>query len=229
MSEFYVAVLETNSEGEVFATIPDLPGVNSAAATKTEALSLAIEFANDYVRDLAGEGHPVPKARDLDEIEHDPEVKEIGRALIPVEVPGKSVKISISIDEAQLARVDRAAEKIGMTRSGYFAVAAEEKIRQSRGSGSGEMTGVYGGVPVSPMHGGEMAMAEKIDATFYVPGGMVPISAVVEGKTQKSAHITPKGGGAWQLVWIGRGGTVVQEPPPDGRKRRRGRSEHKGN
>ena len=108
MSEFYVAILEANSEGEFFATVPDLPGVNTAAATKKEALSLAIEFANDYVRDLVEDGHKVPPARDMDEIEHDPEVPEVDRALIPVEVPGKSVKISVSIDEALLVRADRA-------------------------------------------------------------------------------------------------------------------------
>ena len=73
MSEFYVAVLETNNEGEFFATVPDLPGVNTAAATKIEALSLAIEFANDYVRDLVEDGHKVPPARDIAEVEHDPD------------------------------------------------------------------------------------------------------------------------------------------------------------
>ena len=130
MSEFYVAVLETNSEGEFFATVPDLPGVNTAAATKKEALSLAIEFANDYVRDLVEDGHKVPPARDSDESEHDAEVHEAGRAMIPVEVPGKSVKISVSIDEALLIRADRAAAKVGLTRSGFFAAAVENKIRE---------------------------------------------------------------------------------------------------
>lgn len=131
MSEFYVAVLARNSEGEIFATIPDLPGVNSAAATEREALSLAVEFANDYVRDLIAEGHDVPTARALLAIPIEAEDEEIGRALIPVEVPGKSVKISISIDEALLTRIDRAAERTGLTRSGFIAAATEDRIRTS--------------------------------------------------------------------------------------------------
>ncbi|MBV8191915.1 MAG: type II toxin-antitoxin system HicB family antitoxin [Alphaproteobacteria bacterium] len=85
MAQFYVAVLETNSAGEIFVFVPDLPGVTAAAATEQEALNLAIEFANDYVRDLARDGHPVPEPRRMTEIERDPEVQEIGRALIPVE------------------------------------------------------------------------------------------------------------------------------------------------
>jgi predicted RNase H-like HicB family nuclease len=94
MSQFYVAVLETNSEGEVFVFVPDLPGVTAAAATEQEALNLAIEFANDYVRDLADEGHPVPEPRRMTEIERDPDVRELGRALIPVEIPGTATSIS---------------------------------------------------------------------------------------------------------------------------------------
>jgi predicted RNase H-like HicB family nuclease len=131
MSVFYVAVLARNSEGEIFATVPDLPGVNSAAATRAEALAFAIEFANDYVHDLIGEGHEVPAARDMDDIPIEEEDEEIGRALIPVELPGKSVKVSISIDEALLVRIDRAAERTGLTRSGFIAAAAEDRIRSS--------------------------------------------------------------------------------------------------
>jgi predicted RNase H-like HicB family nuclease len=127
MSDFYVAAIETNSEGEFFVTVPDLPGVNAAAANRLAALELAVEFANDYVRNLVEEGHAVPPARDLAEIEPDPEVREVGRALIPV----RSLKISLSIDQALLTRADRAAAWVGLTRTGFFAAAVEEKIRES--------------------------------------------------------------------------------------------------
>ena len=130
MSVFYVAILEANSEGKVFATVPDLPGVNAAANTRAEALALAIEFANDYVRDLVDDGHAVPEPRAIDAIEVDPEAPELARALLPVEVPGKSVKISMSIDEALLNRADRAAQQAGMSRSGFFADAVQQKIAQ---------------------------------------------------------------------------------------------------
>jgi len=128
MSEYYVAVLARNSEGEVFATVPDLPGANSAAATAGEALKLVSEFANDYVRDLVEDGHDVPKARAIEDIPVDPEDHEIGRAMIPVELPGKSIKISISIDQALLERADRAAAAEGTTRSGYIAEAVAARL-----------------------------------------------------------------------------------------------------
>jgi predicted RNase H-like HicB family nuclease len=136
MSEFYVAILERNKEGEIFASLPDLPGVIAAGATAGEALAFAVEFANDYVRDLVENGHAVPAARSLDAIEADPEFIELARVLIPVEVPGKNVKISLSVDEALLRRIDRAAERVGMTRSGFFATAAYDKIREAIGPAS---------------------------------------------------------------------------------------------
>jgi predicted RNase H-like HicB family nuclease len=128
MPDFYVAILERNSLGEIFATVPDLPAVNAAAATEHEALTLAVDFANDYVRDLIADGHRVPPARDIDSIERDLEAPELGRALIPVDVPGQTIKISLSIDEALLKRADRAAAKAGMSRSGFFAAAALDRI-----------------------------------------------------------------------------------------------------
>ncbi len=129
MLQFYVAVLARNSEGVTFVTVPDLPGVNSAAPTVSNAVKLALEFANDYVRDLVEEGHKVPEARELGDIPVDPEDQEVGRVILPVDVPGKSVKISISIDEALLARIDRAADVIGLTRSGFIAMSSAERCR----------------------------------------------------------------------------------------------------
>jgi hypothetical protein len=83
----YWAILERNRAGEVFA-IPDMPGVTAGSATATEALRWVAEFAADNVRDLVGAGHPVPPARHVDEIPHDPEATEYGRGAIQVELPG---------------------------------------------------------------------------------------------------------------------------------------------
>lgn len=147
MADYYLAILMRNSEGELFATIPDLPGVNVTGETEGEVLSLAREFADDYVRDLVEDGHPVPKPRSYEQLLKDEprDRSEMTRAFIPVEVPGKSVKISLSIDEALLARADRAAEDEGLTRSGFIAAAIGARLR-ARSSAAPAATG---GRPVS--------------------------------------------------------------------------------
>jgi predicted RNase H-like HicB family nuclease len=248
MSEFYVAVLETNSEGEFFATVPDLPGVNTAAATKKEALSLAIEFANDYVRDLVEDGHKVPDAHDSDEIEHDPEVHEVDRALIPVEVPGKSVKISLSIDEALLIRADRTAAKAGLTRSGFFAAAVEGKIREGLVESGRAL-----GAKAADVQAAVMRVEKGYRLVRSIAGSLPQEGEVfISGRPKdlgeaelmvlehldhrlptsrhqlRDLHVVrdPKGG---LIIKKGRGGAVIghaQEPP---RKARRARTEHKGN
>jgi len=53
-------------------------------------------------------------------------------ALLPVDVPGKSKRINITLDEALVERVDTAASHEGMTRSGYLAQAAREKLQRGR-------------------------------------------------------------------------------------------------
>lgn len=127
---WYWAVIEHHA-GEYWATIPDLPGPNAADPDANQALRLLAEFAADHVADLVERDAEVPTARSVDDIEHDPEVKEWGRAAVPVDIPGKSVKVTISIDEAVLKRVDQAATQVGESRSGYFASAAVQRMRGS--------------------------------------------------------------------------------------------------
>ena len=50
-------------------------------------------------------------------------------ALIPVEVPGKALRVNISLAESLLARIDKAAARSSQTRSGFLASAARERIK----------------------------------------------------------------------------------------------------
>ena len=123
MTVFYVAVLAHEGR-RIAARIPDLPDISGAGATRAQALAQLIYYANAYVRSLLEHAEEVPPPRDIDDIPVEKGVAELGRALVPVEMPGKSVKISISIDEALLKHIDRAANAQGTTRSAYLAKAA---------------------------------------------------------------------------------------------------------
>lgn len=126
---WYFADLEENSTGDIFAFFEDLPGVTAAGKDVTEALRYLAEFAADHVRDLADSGEAIPEPTPWHELsEKEPTV--FARVAVPIEMPGKSVKISISIDSAVLARADRAAEEVGDTRSGFFAAAVSERAQK---------------------------------------------------------------------------------------------------
>ena len=53
-------------------------------------------------------------------------------ALLSMEVPGKSLRINITMDKALVDRLDAAATREGTTRSGYLAHAVREKLQRSR-------------------------------------------------------------------------------------------------
>src|SRR5215475_5213767 len=131
MTIFYIAVLERRGSQRIIARIPDLPAISAMGATRAAALAELVYVANEHVRLLAEHAEPVPPARDLDDIPAEAG-REHGRALIPVEIPGKTVKISISIDQALLTRIDRAVKAEGTTRSGYFATAAAQALVATR-------------------------------------------------------------------------------------------------
>jgi predicted RNase H-like HicB family nuclease len=132
MTVFYVAILERDRPGRVLAHIPDLPGTAASGATRAEALAQLLSNANEHVRRRVEYADEVPAARDIDDIPANEGMPELGRALIPVEMPGKSVKISMTIDEALLRHVDRAAAAEGTTRSGYLASAAAKALRADK-------------------------------------------------------------------------------------------------
>src|SRR5260370_7181907 len=117
---WYWAILERNKAGRYFAHVPDLPGATAAGASEGEVLQAIAEIATDHVRDLVEDGHVLPPSRNSREIGHDPEVKEYLRAAIPIDVPGRSTKISLSIDEALLRPPDRPANTPGIRPAGFL-------------------------------------------------------------------------------------------------------------
>ncbi len=51
--------------------------------------------------------------------------------VVPVEVPDNPVRINVSIDRGLLKRIDDAASRRGMTRSGFLAESARKLLRAS--------------------------------------------------------------------------------------------------
>lgn len=127
MVSWYFAVLEKNSEGRYFAHIPDLPGVVASGEGAGDALQELSERAARYLLDLARHSEKIPEPRDYDQL-FGAEKIEGQTVLVPVTVPGRAVKISISMNDSLLVQIDAAAAREGMTRSGFLAVAAIEKL-----------------------------------------------------------------------------------------------------
>lgn len=130
----YVALVD-GERGAYGATVPDLPGCTSAAATIDELRRDVIEAVRLWIEDAAAEGEDLPRARSLEELRQDPEVAAAlaqGAALTLVPVVrdyGRLKKANISLDAGLLEAIDAAADERGLTRSSFLATAAQEKIR----------------------------------------------------------------------------------------------------
>lgn len=133
---YYWAVIEKSTDA-FYAFLPDLPGATAAGDSVEEALRWLAEFAADYIRDAKERGgENPPEATKLEDIPHDPEAPEYGRVLLPVELPAKAVKISVTVDEGVLARIDRAASEAGTNRSAFLTDSALRHLRELQPAGS---------------------------------------------------------------------------------------------
>jgi len=114
---------------------PDLPGCVAQGATMAWALAAAMEALALHVEGMIEDGQALPEPSAVcapcdwaDAIEKQNAVE----ALLPVELPGKSLRLNITMDAALVDRLDAAAARDGLSRSGYLAQAVREKLSRER-------------------------------------------------------------------------------------------------
>lgn len=125
---FYPAIVEKGDTG--FGVIfPDLPGCVSTGTSVQDAVHHATEALQLHLEGMATDGDPIPPPSGIDaKPDWLSDINEATRALIPTEMPGKTVRVQLTMDEALLRRVDSAASAEGFTRSGFLAQAARERL-----------------------------------------------------------------------------------------------------
>lgn len=131
MVRYYPAIIEQAEDGYgVF--FPDLPGCTSAGASLQEAARNAEEALQGHIDVTAEHGETVPDPSELDRIVTEPDVVEVGRILVRAELPGRSVRVNITLPEELLSALDRYAARTGHTRSGLLAQAVRERMQRDR-------------------------------------------------------------------------------------------------
>jgi predicted RNase H-like HicB family nuclease len=126
-SAHYPAVIERAGEGySVF--FPDLPGCTSAGATVSDAALNAEQALSAHLVMAVQHGDAISAPSDLGDIEVDSDVDEVVRILVRAELPGKAVRVNITLDEGLIAAID----KVAHNRSGFLAEAAREKLAHHR-------------------------------------------------------------------------------------------------
>ena len=123
MLTHYPAIIETDEHGGFGVFFPDLPGCVSAGDTVDEAARGAAEALALHLQGMLEDREVVPAPSRFDDIVVDPEVQEVCRVLIPAPEQ-KLERVNVSFDSFLLLAIDRAAEKLGQSRSAFLKEAA---------------------------------------------------------------------------------------------------------
>ena len=126
----YFALLD-GSAGAYGISFPDCPGCTAMGETVDETVANAVAALSEWLDD-AGEARTAPS--EFDAFRALPEVIEAmaeGTSIVPVPALFESeqpVKANVSLNRGLLEAIDEAARRANLTRSGFIAAAAREKI-----------------------------------------------------------------------------------------------------
>jgi len=131
----HTVALVHEEEGRFGVSFPDFPGVVTAAATLDDALRRAAETLAFHVAGMIEDGDALPRLHTLSELRRDrtfqADAKGALLVVVPVELPGRAVRVNISLDEGLLTAIDRAAKAVGENRSAFLANAAKRRLTQA--------------------------------------------------------------------------------------------------
>ena len=126
----HVVALIHGEAGAYGVSFPDFPGATSGGRTIDEVVSRAHEGLASHVEALIEVGLPVPGLRTIETLRADPHFADaVLVVLLSVDLPGRSKRFNISMDESLMNRIDASAAALGETRSGFLASAARRRLQ----------------------------------------------------------------------------------------------------
>ncbi len=116
---------------------PQFLGCISQGDTVLDAVKNGKEALALHIEGMVADGEALPdeaKANDPDPgwVIEIPKKDPVYHPFLEMEVPGRSTRINITMDEALVERLDSAAKAEGTSRSGYLAQAVRERLQRNR-------------------------------------------------------------------------------------------------
>ena len=133
-TKYYLGIVEKDADSAWGMWFPDMPGCFPAADDFDDLPRVAAEVLRQHVEALESNGWAVPVPRLFAEAMNDRDVRKALKGgattmLVPLLAdPGRTVRVNVTVERGLLEQIDEAAEARGLTRSGFLAQAAREKI-----------------------------------------------------------------------------------------------------
>ena len=127
----YIALLRKDPDSDFGVDFPDFPGCITAGSTLEETRLMAQEALEAHIECMVEFGQMIPEAS-LDDVVTDPENAEAIPFLVAASNRcGKVARVSLTIPEADLKKVDALARNQGKSRSAVLMEAARRMIAAS--------------------------------------------------------------------------------------------------
>ena len=126
----YIAVIHKENDSDFGVSFPDFPGCVTAGRTIDEARDMAGEALHGHAVLMEEDGMTLPPPGTLEDVLKDQDFAGAAAYfIVNLEAPRlEPVRFNASMDAQLLARIDRRAREIGMTRSGFLAEAARKEL-----------------------------------------------------------------------------------------------------
>src|SRR4051812_15402840 len=120
----YPAVLERGPKGTFGAWFPDFPGCGAGGKSHEETIAKAEHALAQAVDALAEEGEALPQATPFERIMLPKGSDFVAYFIVGVDPPDPSERVNVYLPKSLIARIDRRASELGMSRSSFFGFAA---------------------------------------------------------------------------------------------------------
>jgi predicted RNase H-like HicB family nuclease len=120
----YPAVLERGARQTFGAWFPDFPGCVAGGRSQEEAIQRAEARLASAVDEMFEQGRPLPDPTPVERIALPKGCDLVAYFIVGVDPPDPSERVNVYLPKSLIARIDRRAAELGMTRSSFFGLAA---------------------------------------------------------------------------------------------------------
>ncbi|WOH82267.1 type II toxin-antitoxin system HicB family antitoxin [Bradyrhizobium sp. BEA-2-5] len=120
----YPAVLERGPRGAFGAWFPDFPGCVAAGRSQEDAIERAEQTLAQTVDGWVEHGKPLPEPTPIERIVVPKGSDVAAFFIVGVDPPDPSERVNVYLPKSLIARIDKRAAELGMSRSSFFGFAS---------------------------------------------------------------------------------------------------------
>ena len=124
----YPAVLERGPKGTYGAWFPDFPGCVAGGKSQEQAIERGENALAQAVDALFEQDRPLPGPTPIEQIVLPKGCDFVAYFIVGVDPPDPSERVNVYLPKSLIARVDRRAAELGMSRSSFFGLAASTAL-----------------------------------------------------------------------------------------------------